>query len=82
MVKINILLSKQTSMQSQLEENNLELEQEFRAKLKVINKERNMGVLKYLCKKTAELESIHLEQKIENLQDEREKALQGLIESE
>jgi len=36
MVKINILLSKQSSIQSQLEENNLELEQEFRAKLKVI----------------------------------------------
>ena len=35
MVKINILLSKQSSIQSQLEENNLELEQEFRAKLKV-----------------------------------------------
>jgi hypothetical protein len=36
MVKINILLSKQSSIQSRLEENNLELEQEFRAKLKVI----------------------------------------------
>jgi hypothetical protein len=37
MVKINILLSKQSSIQSRLEENNLELEQEFRAKLKVIS---------------------------------------------
>ena len=34
MVKINILLSKQSTIQSQLEEGNLELEQEFRAKLK------------------------------------------------
>jgi hypothetical protein len=37
MVKINILLSKQSSIQSKLEENNLELEQEFRAKLMVNN---------------------------------------------
>lgn len=65
MVKINILLSKQSNIQSQLEENNLELEQEFRAKLK-----------------SAELESIRMDQKIDDLKSEREKALVGLIEAE
>lgn len=34
MVKINQLLSRQSNMQNQLEEHNLELEQEFRARLK------------------------------------------------
>jgi chromosome segregation ATPase len=65
MVKINLLLSKQSNIQSQLEENNLELEQEFRAKLR-----------------SSELESIRMEQKIENLKTEKEQALQGLIEAE
>jgi hypothetical protein len=65
MVKINLLLSQQSNFQSQLEENNLELEQEFRAKLK-----------------SAELESVRLEQKIEDINQERERALMGLLESE
>lgn len=65
MVKINLLLSQQSNFQSQLEENNLELEQEFRAKLK-----------------SAELESVRLEQKIEDINHERERALMGLLESE
>ncbi|KAJ3106963.1 Coiled-coil domain-containing protein 40 [Phlyctochytrium planicorne] len=65
MVKINTLLSKQSQVQSVLEENNLGLEQEFRARLK-----------------TAELESIRMETRIDELRAEKEKALQGLVEAE
>jgi hypothetical protein len=65
MVKINTLLSKQTQVQSVLEENNLGLEQEFRARLKM-----------------AELESIKMETRIDELRDEKKKALDGLIEAE
>ncbi|KAI8833737.1 hypothetical protein BC829DRAFT_422442 [Chytridium lagenaria] len=65
MVKINTLLSKQSQVQSALEENNLGLEQEFRARLK-----------------TAELDSIRMETRIDELRAEKEKALQGLVEAE
>ncbi|TPX67959.1 hypothetical protein SpCBS45565_g03525 [Spizellomyces sp. 'palustris'] len=65
MVKINTLLTRQASVQNKLEENNLGLEQEFRAKLK-----------------RAELESIHMEQNLENLKAEKQRALQGLVEAE
>lgn len=65
MVKINTLLSKQSQIQSVLAENNLGLEQEFRARLK-----------------QAELESIRTENRIEELREEKRKALQGLIEAE
>lgn len=34
MIKINTIITKQASVQAQLEENNLDLEQEFRARLK------------------------------------------------
>ncbi|KND03997.1 uncharacterized protein SPPG_01445 [Spizellomyces punctatus DAOM BR117] len=65
MVKINTLLTRQASVQNKLEENNLGLEQEFRAKLK-----------------HAELESIQMEQNLENLKSEKQRALQGLVEAE
>ncbi|KAJ3331018.1 Coiled-coil domain-containing protein 40, partial [Blyttiomyces sp. JEL0837] len=65
MIKINTLLSKQSHLQSVLQENNLGLEQEFRARLK-----------------HAELESIRSENRIEELRDEKKKALQGLVEAE
>ncbi|KAI9098134.1 hypothetical protein DFS34DRAFT_704117 [Phlyctochytrium arcticum] len=65
MVKVNTLLTQQAVSQNRLEENNLGLEQEFRAKLK-----------------NAELESIHLEQNLEDLKTEKQRALQGLIEAE
>ncbi|KAJ3219217.1 Coiled-coil domain-containing protein 40 [Dinochytrium kinnereticum] len=65
MIKINTLLSKQSQVQSVLEENNLGLEQEFRARLK-----------------TAELDSIRMETRIDDLRAEKEKALQGLVEAE
>ncbi|KAI9355978.1 hypothetical protein DFJ73DRAFT_249949 [Zopfochytrium polystomum] len=65
MIKINTLLSKQSQIQSTLAENNLGLEQEFRARLK-----------------HAELESIRTEARIEELREEKRKALQGLVEAE
>ncbi|KAJ3200819.1 Coiled-coil domain-containing protein 40 [Entophlyctis luteolus] len=65
MIKINSLLSKQTQVQSVLEENNIGLEQEFRARLK-----------------TAELDSIRIESKIDELRDEKKRALEGLVEAE
>ncbi|ORY39498.1 hypothetical protein BCR33DRAFT_719975 [Rhizoclosmatium globosum] len=65
MVKINTLLSKQTQVQSVLEENNIGLEQEFRARLK-----------------TAELDSVRIETRIDELRDEKKRALQGLVEAE
>jgi coiled-coil domain-containing protein 40 len=65
MVKINTLLTKQTKIQSVLEENNLGLEQEFRGRLK-----------------QAELESIRIENRIDELRNEKKKALDGLIEAE
>ncbi|KAI9328619.1 hypothetical protein BDR26DRAFT_808293 [Obelidium mucronatum] len=65
MVKINTLLSKQTQIQSVLEENNIGLEQEFRARLKI-----------------AELDSIRIETRIDELRDEKKRALQGLVEAE
>ncbi|KAI8800296.1 hypothetical protein BJ742DRAFT_881140 [Cladochytrium replicatum] len=65
MVKINTLLSKHANVQAQLEENNLGLEQEFRAKLK-----------------RAELDAIHLQDEVERLTEERERALAGILESE
>ncbi|KAJ3110385.1 Coiled-coil domain-containing protein 40 [Phlyctochytrium bullatum] len=65
MVKINTLLSKQSQVQNALEENNLGLEQEFRARLK-----------------TAELDSVRMETRIDELRSEKEKALQGLVEAE
>ncbi|KAI9201921.1 uncharacterized protein BJ171DRAFT_569980 [Polychytrium aggregatum] len=68
-VKVNILLSKQAHIQSLLEESTLDLEQEFRANLKA-------GSLE------AELESIRLEKKADDLVVERDKALQGLVEAE
>ncbi|TPX77613.1 hypothetical protein CcCBS67573_g01099 [Chytriomyces confervae] len=65
MVKINTLLSKQTQVQSVLEENNIGLEQEFRARLKI-----------------AELDSLRIEARIDELRDEKKRALQGLVEAE
>ncbi|KAJ3133055.1 Coiled-coil domain-containing protein 40 [Physocladia obscura] len=65
MVKINTLLSKQSQVQSVLEENNIGLEQEFRARLKI-----------------AELDSVRIEAKIDELRDEKKRALQGLVEAE
>jgi chromosome segregation ATPase len=65
MIKINVLLSKHSKVQQQLEENNLDLEFEFRGRLK-----------------DAEMESLHLEQTIERLRDEKKKALGGLIDAE
>ncbi|KAJ3074995.1 Coiled-coil domain-containing protein 40 [Podochytrium sp. JEL0797] len=65
MIKINTLLSKQTQVQSVLEENNVGLEQEFRARLKI-----------------AELDSIRIESKIDDLREEKKRALQGLVEAE
>ncbi|KAJ3307214.1 Coiled-coil domain-containing protein 40 [Kappamyces sp. JEL0829] len=65
MIKVNTILSKQSSIYERLEESNLEMEQKFRNKLK-----------------DAELESIELEAQLEKLKDEKEEALQGLIESE
>ncbi|KAJ3127462.1 Coiled-coil domain-containing protein 40 [Nowakowskiella sp. JEL0407] len=65
MVKINALLSKHATIQSALEENNLGLEQEFRAKLKI-----------------AEVESVRLENMVDQLKSEKEQALQGLLEAE
>ena len=65
MVKINTLLSRQSQVQSVLEENNLGLEQEFRVRLK-----------------TAELESVRMENRIEELREEKKRALQGLVEAE
>lgn len=65
MIKINTLIMKHTNVQTNLEENNFGLEQEFRGKLK-----------------EAELTSIHLEQEIERVKDEREQSLRGLVEAE
>ncbi|KAH6573165.1 hypothetical protein BASA60_006179 [Batrachochytrium salamandrivorans] len=65
MVKINTLLSKKLNAHGQLEESNLELEQEFRSRLK-----------------QAELESIQLEHKVDELKSEKSRALTGLIEAE
>ncbi|KAI8622572.1 hypothetical protein BC830DRAFT_1088809 [Chytriomyces sp. MP71] len=65
MVKINTLLSKQSQVQSVLEENNIGLEQEFRARLKI-----------------AELDSLRIEARIDELRDEKKRALQGLVEAE
>ncbi|KAJ3166907.1 Coiled-coil domain-containing protein 40 [Geranomyces variabilis] len=65
MVKINTLLTRHAVVQNRLEENNLDLEVEFRAKLK-----------------TAELESLRLEQNVVDLRAEKTRALQGLIEAE
>lgn len=65
MIKINGLLTGQANQQTQLEENNLTLEIEFRAKLK-----------------TAEIESIHMEERIEKAKEEKAKALDGIIEAE
>ena len=65
MIKVNTILSKQSSIYEKIEESNLEMEQKFRNKLK-----------------DAELESIELESKVEKLKEEKEEALQGLIESE
>jgi len=65
MIKINGMLTGQASAQTQLEENNLTLEIEFRAKLK-----------------NAEIESLQMEERIENAKEEKSKALDGIIESE
>ncbi|TPX33878.1 hypothetical protein SmJEL517_g03351 [Synchytrium microbalum] len=65
MVKINTLAAKQSTIKSKIEESNLLLEQDFRAKLK-----------------DAELDSVRLEQAIEDSKAERERALQGLVEAE
>ncbi|KAJ3034564.1 Coiled-coil domain-containing protein 40 [Rhizophlyctis rosea] len=65
MVKINTLLSRQSMVQNKLEENNLGLEVEFRAKLR-----------------EAELDSVRMEQQVEDLRSEKSRALQGLIEAE
>jgi len=65
MVKINTLISKNVDVQSKLVENNLDLENEFKAKLK----ESSINLLR-------------LEEKLESLKNEKEKALNGLIEAE
>lgn len=65
MIKVNTILSKQSSIYEKIEESNLEMEQKFRNKLK-----------------EAELESIELDTRLDKLKDEKEEALQGLIESE
>ncbi|ORX50411.1 hypothetical protein BCR36DRAFT_583539 [Piromyces finnis] len=65
MVKINTLISKNVDVQSKLIENNLDLENEFKARLK----ESSINLLR-------------LEEKLESLKNEKEKALNGLIESE
>lgn len=64
-VRINTLASKHNIQQRQLEENNKELESEFRAKLR-----------------TAELESIRLEEAITKLFEEKEQALAGIVDAE
>ncbi|OUM59987.1 hypothetical protein PIROE2DRAFT_46641 [Piromyces sp. E2] len=65
MVKINTLITKNVDVQSKLVENNLDLENEFKAKLK----ESSINLLR-------------LEEKLESLKKEKEKALDGLIETE
>eukprot|EP00833_Pecoramyces_ruminatium_P005586 jgi/Orpsp1_1/1179618/evm.model.c7180000070087.1 len=65
MVKINTLISKNVDVQSKLVENNLDLENEFKAKLK----ESSINLLR-------------LEEKLDSLKHEKEKALNGLIETE
>jgi chromosome segregation ATPase len=65
MVKINTLISKNVDVQSKLVENNLDLENEFKAKLK----ESSINLLR-------------LEEKLDTLKNEKEKALNGLVETE
>ncbi|ORX78919.1 hypothetical protein BCR32DRAFT_281838 [Anaeromyces robustus] len=65
MVKINTLISKNVDVQSKLVENNLDLENEFKAKLK----ESSINLLR-------------LEEKLDSLKSEKEKAVNGLIETE
>ena len=65
MIKINVRLSKQSSSQTILQENNLTLELEYRAILK-----------------KAEIEAVQLEEKIEKLKTDKERALEGIIEAE
>ncbi|KAI8811535.1 hypothetical protein BJ742DRAFT_850973 [Cladochytrium replicatum] len=76
MVKIKTLLSKHANVQAQLEENNLGLEQEFRAKLKNIHRNSPQFQLQRV-----ELDAIHRQDEVDRLTGERERALAGILES-
>ena len=86
MVRLSALITEKRGQQEKLEQGNILMENDFIHALKVLQVMTTtfsfLLHINYCMQQEAELESIQLQSKVEQLKEEKERILNSLVESE